>query len=52
MNIQFRFVEVLGIILKVLRLEVSVLNVYITKPVSNHFAGGTRGESVKRGDCE
>jgi hypothetical protein len=44
----------LGIILRVLKLEVSVYNVYITNQFQTTFAGGG-GEGVKsvgRGDCE
>jgi hypothetical protein len=45
----------MGIILRVLRLEVSVYNVYITNQFQITFAqggwGGGGGESVNRGDC-
>jgi hypothetical protein len=39
-TISLRF---LGIILRVLRLQVSIYNVYITKPVSNHFCSREGG---------
>ncbi len=39
------FVEVLGIILIVLRLEVSVYNVYITNQFQTTFTQGRRGRS-------
>jgi hypothetical protein len=42
MNVQFRS-GFLGIILKVLRLEVSVYNVYITIRFQSHFSGGGGG---------
>ena len=44
----------LGIILRVLRLEVSVYNVYITNQFQTTFAQGGGGgiKSVSRGDCE
>jgi hypothetical protein len=51
-TISLRF---LGIILRVLRLEVSVYNVYITIQfhLSNHFCSrGEGSKSVSRGDCE
>jgi hypothetical protein len=41
----------LGIILRVLRLEVSVYNVNITNPFQTTFAKG-RGKIRSRGDCE
>ncbi len=52
MNIQF-----LGIILRVLRLEVSIAihNVYITNQFQSTFARGGGGGGVKyvsKGDCE
>jgi hypothetical protein len=44
-TISLRFLD---IILRVLRLEVSVYNVYITKPVSNHFCSrGGRGKKIR-----
>jgi len=43
----------LGIIVRVLRLEVSVYNAYITNQFQTTFAQGGRGvKSVSRGDCE
>jgi hypothetical protein len=45
----------LGIISRVLRVEVSFYYVYINKPVLNHFySGGGEGgrKSVSRGDCK
>ncbi len=48
-KISLRF---LGIILQVLRLEVSEYIVYITDQFQATFAGGWGGESVSRGDCE
>jgi len=45
--------RLLGVILRVLRLEVSVYNVYITNQLQTTFAqrgGGVK--SVSRGDCE
>ncbi len=51
----YSFVEVsLGIIWGVLRLEVSVYNVYITNQLQTTFAGGGGGGGVKNffgGDC-
>jgi hypothetical protein len=43
----------LGIILRVLRLEISIYNVH-HKPVATHFCsrGGGGVKSVSRGDCE
>ncbi len=54
MNVQFdNFVEVsLGIILGVLRLDVSVYNVYISNQFQTTFAQGGKVKSVSRGDCE
>ena len=46
-QISLRF---LGIILRVLRLEVSVYNVYITNQFKTTFAGRGGVESVSRGD--
>jgi hypothetical protein len=43
-TISLRF---LGIILRDLRLEVSVYNVYITTIVSNHFCSGGGGGGLK-----
>ncbi len=49
MNVQFRW----GIILRVLRLEVSVYNVYITnQPLLLKAGGGGGIKSVSRGDGE
>jgi hypothetical protein len=49
-TISLRF---LGMILKVLRLQVSVYNVYITKQFHTTFAQGVGGvKSFSRGDCE
>jgi hypothetical protein len=50
-TISLRF---LGVILGVLRLEVSVYNGYITNQFQTTFAPGGRGEvkSFRRGDCE
>jgi hypothetical protein len=52
----YNFVEVSGTILRVLRLDVSIHNVYIKKPVSNHFCSRREGGGVKSvvvvGDCE
>jgi hypothetical protein len=49
-RIHERTTRFLGIILRVLRLEVYIYNVYITKPVSDHFCsregGGGRVKSV------
>jgi hypothetical protein len=44
----------LGIILRVLRLEVSINNVYITNQFQTTFAQGGRVavKSISRGDCE
>jgi hypothetical protein len=44
----------LGMILRVLRLEVSVYNVDITNQFQTTFAQGGKGrvKSVRRGDCE
>jgi hypothetical protein len=46
----------LGIILRVLRLEVSVYNVFITKQYQPSFAwgggGGVGVKSISRSDCE
>jgi hypothetical protein len=52
MNIQF--VEVSEQNLGVLRLEVSVYNVYITNQFQTTFTwgGGGRVKSVSKGDCE
>jgi hypothetical protein len=46
--------RILGIILRVLSLEVSVYNVYITNLFQTTFAQGGRGviKSVSKGDCE
>jgi hypothetical protein len=48
--------RLLDIILRVLRLEVSVYNVYITNRFQTTFAQGEGGggvvKSVSRGDCE
>jgi hypothetical protein len=41
-----------GIIWRVLRLEVSVYNVYITNQFQTTFAQGGGGGSISRGDCE
>jgi hypothetical protein len=50
-QISLRF---LSIILRVLRFEVSVYNVYITNQFQTTFAQGRGGgvKSVSRGDCE
>jgi hypothetical protein len=47
-------VRFLAIILRVLRLEISVYIVYITNQFQTTFAGGGGGgvKSVSRGDCE
>jgi hypothetical protein len=43
----------LGIILRVLRLEVSVYNVYITNQFKTTIAQGGRGvKSISRGGCK
>ncbi len=44
--------RVLSLILRVLKLGVSVYYVFHYKPVFNHFCSGEGGESVRRGDCE
>ncbi len=49
----YNFVEVSGHILRVLRFEVSVYNVYITNQLQSIFSPGGGGvKSVSRGDCE
>ncbi len=48
MNIQF----LLGIIFKVLRLEVYAYNVYITNQFQTTLAQGRGVKSASRGDCE
>jgi hypothetical protein len=45
--------RLMGIILRVLRLEVSVNNVYISNQFQTTFAqGGGGAKSFSRGDCE
>jgi hypothetical protein len=50
MNVQVSL-RFLGIILRVLRLEVSVYNAYITNQFQHHFFS-RGGGSDSRGDCE
>jgi hypothetical protein len=45
MNVHYNFIEFLGIILTVLRLEVSVYYVYITNPFPTTFALGEKEEN-------
>ncbi len=52
MNVQF-FLRFLGVILRVLRIEVSVYNVYITKQFQTTFARGWGGGvGVISVDCD
>ncbi len=49
-TIMLRF---LGIILRVLRLEVNIYNVYFTNQFQTPFVrGGGGGGKIRRGDCE